>query len=108
MTFLITCPNCGSREALEFSFGGETTERAGPTATDRELAAALYFRRNVDGWQTEWWVHQSGCHTWFLAERHTTTNEIRRTYRPEDRQAEQGPGEQAHGEQGTGRKATLA
>ncbi|MCD6020669.1 MAG: sarcosine oxidase subunit delta family protein [Actinomycetia bacterium] len=85
MTFLITCPNCGPREALEFSFGGETTRRASPSATDRELAAALYFRRNVNGWQTEWWVHQSGCRAWFLAERHTTTNEIRRTYRPQDR-----------------------
>ena len=86
MTFLITCPNCGPREALEFAFGGETTRRAGPTSTDRELAASLYFRRNVNGWQTEWWVHQSGCRAWFLAERHTTTNEIRRTYRPEDRE----------------------
>jgi heterotetrameric sarcosine oxidase delta subunit len=88
VTFLITCPNCGPREALEFSFGGETTGRAGPTATDRELAASLYFRRNVDGWQTEWWVHQSGCRAWFLAARHTTTNEIRRTYRPQDRPQE--------------------
>ena len=93
MTFLITCPNCGPREALEFSFGGETTRRAGPTATDRELAASLYFRRNVDGWQTEWWVHQSGCRAWFLAERHTTTNEVRRTYLPQDRpQGQQEPG----------------
>lgn len=88
MTFLITCPNCGPREALEFSFGGETTRRAGPEATDRELAAYLFFRRNVDGWQTEWWVHQSGCLAWFLAERHTTTNEIRRTYRPEEREGD--------------------
>ena len=85
MTFLIDCPNCGLREALEFSFGGEATMRAGPSASDRELSAALYFRRNVDGWQTEWWVHQAGCRAWFLAERQTTTNEIRRTYRPEDR-----------------------
>jgi sarcosine oxidase, subunit delta len=88
VTFLITCPNCGPREALEFAFGGETTRRAGPTSSDRELAASLYFRRNVNGWQTEWWVHQSGCRVWFLAERHTTTNEIRRTYRPEEREEE--------------------
>jgi sarcosine oxidase subunit delta len=95
VTFLITCPNCGLREALEFSFGGETTRRAGPEATDHELAAYLYFRRNVDGWQTEWWVHQSGCRTWFLAERHTSTNEIRRTYRPEERETERGEGREA-------------
>ena len=87
MTFLIDCPNCGPREAREFSFGGETTRRAGPDATDRELAAALYLRRNVEGWQTEWWFHAAGCRDWSLAERHTSTNEIRRTYRPEDREA---------------------
>jgi sarcosine oxidase, subunit delta len=85
--FLIDCPDCGPREALEFSFGGETTRRAGPDAADREHAAALYLRRNVDGWQTEWWLHHAGCRSWFLAERHTSTNEILRTYRPEDREA---------------------
>ncbi len=37
MTFLITCPNCGPREALEFAFGGETTRRAGPDG-DRSRA----------------------------------------------------------------------
>lgn len=84
MTFLITCPNCGPREALEFVFGGETSERAGPASTDRELAASLAFRRNGSGWQTERWFHQSGCRTWFLAERHATTNEVRRTYRPHE------------------------
>ena len=87
MTFLIRCPNCGPREALEFSFGGETTRRPGPDATSEQLAGYLYFRRNVDGWQTEWWVHQAGCKRWFLAERHTATNEIRATYWPEDRPA---------------------
>ena len=58
MTFLITCPNCGPREALEFAFGGETTRRAGPTSTDRELAASLYFRRNVNGWREQFAVVQ--------------------------------------------------
>lgn len=87
MTFLVTCPACGPREALEFSFGGEATRRAGPDASERELAEYLYFRENASGWQTEWWVHRDGCRKWFLAERHTTTNEIRRTYWPSDREA---------------------
>ena len=30
-------------------------------------------------------MHSAGCRAWFLAERHTRTNEVRRTYRPEDR-----------------------
>jgi heterotetrameric sarcosine oxidase delta subunit len=85
MTFLITCPECGPREALEFSYGGETTHRVDPDADDRELAAYLYFRENVNGWQTEWWLHHDGCRTWFLAERHTATNEVRVTYLPADR-----------------------
>jgi sarcosine oxidase, subunit delta len=85
MTFEIVCPECGPREALEFSYGGETTRRAGSDAADRELAAYLYFRENVLGWQTEWWLHRDGCRTWFLAERHTATNEFRGTYLPADR-----------------------
>jgi sarcosine oxidase subunit alpha/sarcosine oxidase subunit delta len=48
------------------------------------LAAYLYFRVNVNGWQTEWWLHRDGCRKWFLVERHTMTNEVRRTYWPGD------------------------
>lgn len=87
MTFLIRCPSCGPREALEFACGGETNPRAGPAASDRELARYLYFRRNVHGWQTEWWLHRDGCRRWFLAERHTMTNEVRRTFWPSEAEA---------------------
>ena len=86
MTFLIACPNCGPREALEFSYGGEATRRAGPSATDDELAGYLFFRTNPNGWQTEWWLHRDGCRRWFLAERHTLTNEVRRTSWPDERE----------------------
>ena len=86
MTFLITCPNCGPREALEFSYAGETTRRAGPDASDAQLAGYLFFRENANGWQSEWWVHRDGCRRWFLAERHTGTNEVRRTYWPNERE----------------------
>ena len=82
MTFPITCPNCGPREAAEFSYGGETTRRAGPGSSDRELTGYLYFRENVNGWQQEWWLHRDGCRRWFLAERHTLTNEVHRTWWP--------------------------
>ncbi len=87
MTFLIGCPNCGPREALEFSYGGETTRRARSDAAAEELAGYLFFRENLNGWQTEWWLHRDGCRQWFLAERHTLTNEIRRTYRPSEQEA---------------------
>lgn len=84
MTFLITCPDCGPREALEFGYGGESNRRAGPGASDEELSGYLYLRHNVLGWQTEWWLHRDGCRKWFIAERHTVTNEVRRTYRPHE------------------------
>lgn len=88
MTFLIDCPTCGRREALEFSYGGETTRRAVDTSSERAFTDYLYFRENVNGWQTEWWLHRDGCRVWFLAERHTFTNVIRATYLPADRPAD--------------------
>lgn len=86
MTFLIPCPNCGPREALEFSYGGESTKRAGPDSDAEDLARYLYFRTNILGWQTEWWYHRDGCQKWFLAVRHTVTSEIQRTYWPSERE----------------------
>ena len=80
MTFLLPCPNCGPREAEEFSYGGETTHRPPPDGTAEDLARYIHFRRNVNGWQIEWWYHRDGCAKWFLAERHTSTNEVRASY----------------------------
>ena len=84
MTFLIPCPNCGPREALEFTYGGEVTKRAGPDADAPELAAYLYFRENVSGLQTEWWLHWNGCRRWFLGVRDTMTNAFERTSWPSE------------------------
>jgi sarcosine oxidase, subunit delta len=75
---LLTCPNCGARNVSEFRFGGETTQR--PQAPTRATwAAYLYMRKNVLGVQREWWYH-GACGSWFLAERHTKTQEIVKTY----------------------------
>lgn len=77
--FLIDCPNCGPRNVSEFRFGGEVRQQ--PTdPTDREWADYLYNRANVLGEQTEWWYHRMGCRRWFLARRHTLTNEVRETF----------------------------
>ncbi len=67
MTFLIPCPNCGSREASEFNYGGESTKRPAPGVGGVALNRYLYFRKNVTGQQTEWWYHRDGCQRWFLA-----------------------------------------
>jgi heterotetrameric sarcosine oxidase delta subunit len=87
VSFLLTCPHCGEREVTDFAFGGELTIRPQAQAPFRELCRYNYFRRNVAGVQREWWFHRSGCHTWFLADRDTRTNEVLRVGLP----AELGP-----------------
>jgi sarcosine oxidase subunit delta len=79
---LIPCPNCGPRNASEFRFGGESQPRpADPAAlADPAWAEYIFMRQNALGVQTEWWYHRAGCGRWFLAERHTQTNEVLSTY----------------------------
>jgi len=82
MSFLLPCPNCGSRDVNEFAYAGEVTERPRESPSLRELASYVYFRRNVAGVQREWWYHRFGCELWFLAERDTRTNEVLKTELP--------------------------
>ncbi len=80
---LLECPNCGARNVSEFRHGGEMNPRPkDPMAvTPAEWTDYLYMRRNVSGVENEWWYHRGGCGLWFLAERDTLTNQVRRTYR---------------------------
>ena len=82
MGFLISCPNCGERDAYEFRFGGELTVRPGPDAGAETWARYLYTRRNEAGPQAEWWFHRDGCRRWLLAERDTRTNVVTKTWWP--------------------------
>jgi sarcosine oxidase subunit delta len=82
VSYLLTCPNCGTREVTDFAFGGETTRRPRERPSQRELGAYNYFRRNVAGVQREWWYHRSGCRAWFIAERDTRTNDVHWTALP--------------------------
>jgi sarcosine oxidase subunit delta len=91
MSFLLTCPNCGTREVTDFGFFGETSTRPASRPTPRELNSYIYFRRNTAGVQREWWNHRSGCRAWFLAERNTSTNEVLWTALPEDAPASEAP-----------------
>lgn len=90
MSFLLRCPNCGTREVTDFAYGGEVSSRPKQQPTRRELNAYNYFRRNVAGRQREWWSHRSGCRDWFLAERDTRTNEVFWTALPGDVPAVEG------------------
>jgi heterotetrameric sarcosine oxidase delta subunit len=82
VSFVLDCPNCGTREVADFRFGGEVVPRPAQRPAPAELNAYLYFRRNVAGVQREWWHHRSGCRAWFLAERDTRTNDVHWTALP--------------------------
>jgi heterotetrameric sarcosine oxidase delta subunit len=91
VSFLLTCPNCGTREVTDFGFGGEASARPATRPSARELNAYIYFRRNAAGVQREWWHHRSGCRAWFLAERDTRTNHVHWTALPADAPAIETP-----------------
>jgi heterotetrameric sarcosine oxidase delta subunit len=75
---LLPCPHCGPRNASEFRYLGEERGRPDPAATTpSEWRAYLYDKQNPAGWTTETWLHALGCRAFFVAERHTVTNEIR-------------------------------
>jgi sarcosine oxidase subunit delta len=78
---LLNCPNCGKRNISEFRYGGELNIRpeSGKT-TPSQWNSYLYIRDNILGSQKEWWFHRQGCMRWFIAERHTKTHEVYRTY----------------------------
>jgi len=81
MALLVTCPSCGPREVEELRCAGESTRRPTESPTQRELNDYVYFRENVWGVQREWWFCRV-CEDWFLAERHTATNAVVRTWHP--------------------------
>lgn len=82
MSFLLNCPNCGSRSVNDFRYGGEVTARPSPGDTEEKWAAYFYVRKNVAGLQREWWYHKYGCRRWFQAERNTLNNRVSATYWP--------------------------
>lgn len=79
---LLECPNCGRRNVQEFRYGGEYNPRPKkPMATaENEWTDYIFMRANRMGVQKEWWYHRAGCQSWFLAERHTRTNKVLKTY----------------------------
>jgi sarcosine oxidase delta subunit len=67
MSFLLTCPNCGSRDVSEFRYGGQI------------VAAGAASGGNLPGPQRERWYHRFGCRRWLVAERDVRTNQALRT-----------------------------
>jgi sarcosine oxidase subunit delta len=82
---LITCPWCGSRPELEFTYGGEAhiARPADPASvSDEAWATFLHARGNPKGIHRERWRHTHGCARFFNAVRDTTTDVISATYKP--------------------------
>jgi sarcosine oxidase, subunit delta len=76
---LITCPWCGPRHEVEFSYGGEggIIRPKDPSAlSDQEWADYLFMRTNRRGTHSEQWCHSAGCRRWFNLQRDTVTNHI--------------------------------
>ena len=79
----IKCPNCGLRDEIEFSCGGEaniTRPILNEKLNDREWSEYLFSSYNPKGLFIERWHHTAGCRQWFNVVRNTITNEIYEVY----------------------------
>ena len=80
---LLECPNCGARNVAEFRYGGELKPRpAQPMdGSEESWVDFVFMKQNRLGVQAEWWYHRAGCGIWFMAQRHTKSNQVLKTYR---------------------------
>ncbi len=77
---LLRCPLNGPRNISEFVCWGEVIEQPDPEAADDAAwTDYLYFSNNTAGVVFEWWCHTPTSY-WFIAERHTVSDDIVRTY----------------------------
>jgi len=77
---IMNCPLNGPRNISEFTYGGEFKVMPDPaTCTDAEWADYVFNSDNEAGVVREWWMHNASSY-WFLAERHTVTDQILRTF----------------------------
>ena len=82
---LITCPWCGPRAHVEFTYGGDATKvrTAEPeAASDEAWHDCVYLRENPAGPHAELWHHNHGCRMWVQVLRDTLTHEILATAAP--------------------------
>ena len=77
---LMTCPVNGPRVISEFVYGGELRNMPDPAVVSDVVWADYVFNRNsVPTVKQEWWCH-SPSGVWFIAERDTATDTIKRTF----------------------------
>lgn len=77
----IDCPYCGTRDEVEYSYGGEAhVTRPEPDVNDDAWSDYLFNRGNPKGIHYERWSHTFGCGQWFNIARSTITHEIHAVY----------------------------
>ncbi|WP_207869084.1 sarcosine oxidase subunit delta [Pseudomonas sp. 51_B] len=80
---ILTCPLNGPRNISEFTYGGEYKAMPDPAScTDAQWADYVFNSANLAGVVVEWWLHNASSY-WFLAERHTVTDQVLRTFDPQ-------------------------
>jgi len=81
---ILTCPLNGPRNISEFTYGGEFKPMPDPAnCNDIEWADYVFNSDNHAGVVTEWWLHNASSY-WFLAERHTVSDQVLRTFDPKE------------------------
>ncbi|MBR7888398.1 sarcosine oxidase subunit delta [Marinomonas sp. A79] len=81
---IMNCPLNGPRNISEFVYGGEVkTMPNHQTCSDKEWAEYVFYSDNTIRIITEWWYHAASGY-WFIAERHTASDEILKTYDPSE------------------------
>ncbi|KXJ56484.1 sarcosine oxidase subunit delta [Neptuniibacter pectenicola] len=79
---MMNCPLNGLRNISEFVHGGEVKEMPDPNScSDDAWAEYVFYTENGISVVTEWWLHAPSGY-WFIAERHTGSDEILKTYDP--------------------------
>lgn len=78
---LITCPYCGPRDLIEFTYQGDANRTRPDPASDDQAAwnAYIYDRVNTAGDHAEFWQHSGGCRMHMKIVRSTMTHAIKST-----------------------------
>lgn len=69
------CPLNGPRNISEFVCFGEVKAEPALDCSDNQWADYVFLENNTAGIVHEWWLHNSSSY-WFIATRHTVTEEI--------------------------------
>lgn len=75
----ITCPWCGPRAQIEFTYGGDASvsrPRDPDAVSEQAWLDHVYLRDNACGPHWEWWQHAAGCRRWLEVQRDTLTHRI--------------------------------